>query len=287
MRRLFVLLALVVGGALLPVWAAQPITGGRCVECHESEATKSHVYHGECSSCHTNAAEHIRPHEARGKTKGNAEAPKVIPTMPESAQCLSCHENDKRRMNFAIGAHNKAGVQCRDCHGNHTPKVTTLNAGMEKGGKTTALCATCHQDVLAKFNMSSHHPVKEGGATCTGCHDPHASNVASLGPATEQCTKCHQGVRGPHAFEHPPAAEDCKNCHDPHGSPNKRLLSVAQPMQCLQCHALPNRRHGQTGSTSTVSAAIRGEVVAGAVLRDCASCHNAIHGSATDQHLRH
>ncbi|MFA7282829.1 MAG: cytochrome c3 family protein, partial [Sterolibacterium sp.] len=148
---------------------------------------------------------------------------------------------------------------------------------------TTALCATCHQDVLAKFSMTSHHPVKEGGATCTGCHDPHASKLATLGAATAQCTSCHQAVRGPHVFEHPPAAEDCKNCHDPHGSPNKRLLSVAQPMQCLQCHSIAGNRHGVSGATATGNTT----PISGAVLRDCASCHGAIHGSAIDQHLRH
>lgn len=292
MRRLAVLLAVILGGALhAGAWAAPtaakaaPIKGDQCVECHKTEATTSHAFHGECNSCHVNAGDHARNQEAREKAKG-AKPAAVVATKPESKDCLSCHEADKKRMHFAIAEHNKAGIQCRDCHGNHTPKIKTLNAGMEKGGKTTALCATCHQDVLAKFSMTSHHPVKEGGATCTGCHDPHASKQATLGAATAQCTSCHQAIRGPHAFEHPPVAEDCKNCHDPHGSPNKRLLTVAQPMQCLQCHALPNRRHGATGQNTAVAAAVRAEVVSGAALRDCAACHGAIHGSAMDQHLR-
>jgi len=282
MRRLAVVLAVILGGALhAGAWAAKsaPVTGSQCVECHKTEATKSHAFHGECNSCHVNAADHAKAHEAREKAKG-VKPPKVIATKPESAECLACHESDKRRMHFAIAEHNKAGVQCRDCHGNHTPKVKTLNAGLEKGGKTTALCATCHQDVLAKFSMSSHHPVKEGGATCTGCHDPHASKQATLGAATAQCTACHQAVRGPHAFEHPPAAEDCKNCHDPHGTPNKKLLTVAQPMQCLQCHSVAGNRHGQAGAANNT------QRITGAVLRDCASCHGSIHGSSADQHLR-
>ncbi|MCM2288439.1 MAG: cytochrome c3 family protein [Sulfuritalea sp.] len=289
MRRLAVLLAVILGGALhAGAWAAPtaakaaPIKGDQCVECHKTEATTSHAFHGECNSCHVNAGDHAKNQDAREKAKG-AKPAAVVATKPESKECLSCHESDKRRMHFAIAEHNKAGVQCRDCHGNHTPKIKALNAGMEKGGKTTALCATCHQDVLAKFSMTSHHPVKEGGATCTGCHDPHASKQATLGAVTAQCTSCHQAVRGPHTFEHPPAAEDCKNCHDPHGSPNKRLLSVAQPMQCLQCHSIAGNRHGVSGATATGNTT----PITGAVLRDCASCHGAIHGSAIDQHLRH
>jgi len=283
MRRLAVLLAVILGGALSTgAWAAPKgpvIKGDQCVECHKAEATKSHAFHGECSSCHTNAGDHAKAHEAREKAKGT-KPPAVVATKPDSKECLSCHEADKKRMHFAIAEHNKAGVQCRDCHGNHTPKVKTLNAGMEKGGKTTALCATCHQDVLAKFSMASHHPVKEGGATCTGCHDPHASKQATLGATTAQCTSCHQAVRGPHVFEHAPVVEGCTNCHDPHGAPNKRLLSVAQPMQCLQCHSIAGNRHGQGGAASNVSR------LSGAVLRDCVSCHSAVHGSSTDQHLR-
>jgi DmsE family decaheme c-type cytochrome len=287
MRRLAVLLTVILGGALsVGAWAAAPmavkaaaVKGDQCVECHKGEVTKSHAFHGECSSCHTNAGDHAKAHEAREKAKGT-KPPAVVATKPESAQCLSCHEADKKRMHFAIAEHNKAGVQCRDCHGNHTPKVKTLNAGLEKGGKTTALCATCHQDVLAKFSMVSHHPVKEGGATCTGCHDPHASKQATLGAATAQCTSCHQAVRGPHVFEHAPVVEGCTTCHDPHGAPNRKLLSVAQPMQCLQCHSIAGNRHALGAAVDTTTR------ISGAVLRDCVACHSAVHGSSTDQHLR-
>ena len=289
MRRLAVLLAVILGGALHGgAWAAvpaaakvAPIKGDQCVECHKTEATTSHAFHGECNSCHLNAGDHAKNQADREKAKGAAKPPKLAATKPESKECLACHESDKRRMHFTIAEHNKAGVQCRDCHGNHTPKVKTLNAGMEKGGKTTALCATCHQDVLAKFSMNSHHPVKEGGVTCTGCHDPHASKQATLGAATAQCTSCHQAIRGPPVFEHAPVVEGCTNCHDPHGAPNRRLLSVAQPMACLQCHSIAGNRHALGGANDdNVSR------VSGAVLRNCVSCHSAVHGSSTDQHLR-
>ena len=284
MKRFMGIFAFFLGCTMFgPTWAASPegaaskpvakaplrTTGKQCVECHESEA-KTHAYHGDCASCHTGAEAHSK-----------AEKPKTVKIgKPASAQCLSCHETDKRRMHFSIAEHNKAGIQCSDCHGMHSPKVKSLNAAMEKGGKTVALCSTCHQDVMARFSMTSHHPVKEGGATCTGCHDPHASKQATLGGKTAQCTKCHQAVRGPHVFEHPPAAEDCTTCHDPHGSPNKKLLSVAQPMQCLQCHSIAGNRHGQTGANNNT------QRITGAALRDCASCHSTIHGSSADQHLR-
>lgn len=285
MRRLALMLAIVLAGIChSPAWSQTQPAGARpqaktpavqvgasqCAECHQSES-KTHAHHGDCASCHTGSAAHAKAEKPKGIKVGK----------PDAQQCLTCHSTDKRRMHFALAEHNKAGLQCSDCHGMHSPKVKLLNAAQQKGGKDAALCANCHQDVLARFSMTSHHPVKEGGVSCTGCHDPHGASQTLLGGKTEQCTKCHQSVRGPHVFEHPPAAEDCKNCHDPHGSPNRRLLQTAQPVQCLQCHSVPGNRHGQTGATNNT------QNISGAVLRNCVSCHRAVHGSSVDQHLRH
>lgn len=291
MSRLGVILAVLLGGAIYAsTVAAQPAASASkpvakasanaasnpCRECHDPAEVKVHANHGNCESCHRDTAAHL-------KDPMTASPSKSIP--PEN--CLSCHASgggharDANRMNFAFSEHNKAGVQCSDCHGIHNPKVGRQgNVADVRMDNNARLCATCHQDVLARFSMRSHHPVREGGATCTGCHDPHASNQTTLGNKTAQCTACHQSVRGPFAHEHPPVAEDCTTCHDPHGSPNRRLMQVALPMQCLQCHAPPGNRHGQGGTASTTTR------ISGALLRDCASCHNAIHGSANDMHLR-
>ncbi|MDZ4202151.1 MAG: cytochrome c3 family protein [Gallionella sp.] len=287
MKNLIGALVLVLGIAFAgPAFAAAPAEGTaiaqQCVGCHKTEVKThgNHAYHGNCVSCHVTANGHAKAEEARENASGANKPQSIKAGAPESKQCLTCHEADKKRMHFAFAEHNKAGVQCSDCHGNHKPKILKLNVAQEKGGKTTALCASCHQDVLAKFSMTSHHPVKEGGATCTGCHDPHASKQATLSATSAQCTSCHQAVRGPHVFEHPPVVEGCTTCHDPHGSPNRRLQTIAQPMQCLQCHSIAGNRHGQTGAANNT------DRISGSVLRDCASCHSAIHGSSTDQHLR-
>ena len=252
-----------------PISSSLQVSDKQCLDCHEVES-QTHFYHGDCASCHVDA----KTHATAGKSR------RSLPGKPESTQCLACHETDKRRMHFSISEHNNAGVQCSDCHGIHQSKINKLNVSAVKGGKETALCATCHQDVLARFTMNSHHPVKEGGVTCTGCHNPHDSSQTMLGNKTDLCTSCHQAVQGPHAFDHPPAIEDCTICHDPHGSPIRRLLQTPQPMLCLQCHTPPSNRHGQSGQRDTTSR------ITGALLRECSSCHNAIHGSGSDQHLR-
>ncbi len=297
MKRNFVLLAMVLACALpgyslaaqpessaaIPEETAAAGAGAReCTSCHDESDVTVHSHHSECLACHTDAAAHSKASR------------KVMPAKTITSEaCLSCHATgkghakDANRMNFAFSEHNKAGVRCSDCHGIHEPKMgKEANIGDLKMDKSSRLCVTCHQEVLARFNMPSHHPLKEGAVSCTSCHNQHDSKQTTLAGKTELCTKCHQAVRGPHVFEHPPVVEDCGNCHNPHGTPNRRLVDVAQPMQCLQCHALANNRHGQTGSNATTAAALN-QRISGAVFRSCTACHGAIHGSSVDQHLRH
>lgn len=242
-----------------------------CYSCHDDKQTQhtkgSHA-NTNCATCHTGAAAHLKDETA-------------IPSKPDAAACLTCHKDDAKRMNWKFADHHKAGLECRDCHGLHKPKdVKRLDLSLWKADKNTALCATCHQDVLARFNMRSHHPVKEGAMSCTSCHDQHGSKQTSLTSKTAECTQCHQAVRGPHMFEHAPVAEDCATCHNPHGSQNPKMLKLAQPMLCLQCHSVAGNRHGQTGGGTN------GQVISATALRNCSSCHNAVHGSGIDQHLR-
>ena len=216
MKRVAVVLAALVACLSLmgeAVAAVDPavaqVKSEQCVDCHKPEVTShgEHAYHGQCAACHVKADEHAKAEVAKEEAPRNAKPQSVSPGLPEAKQCLECHSTDRRRMHFALSEHNKAGVKCRDCHGNHTPKVQALAAGMERGGKVTATCATCHQDVLAKFSMNSHHPVLEGGASCTGCHDPHGSqdqarcgddavHVVPPGAARSSCLRASAGRRG-------------------------------------------------------------------------------------------
>jgi len=297
MSRLSVMLAVLLGGAMYAsAVAAQPAAPAKkpvasastgdaanpCRECHDTKEVRAQVNHGNCQSCHRDTAMHL-------KDPMTARPSKAIP----SENCLACHASgkghakDAGRMNFAFSEHNKAGVLCSDCHGIHNPKVgKQANVADLKMDNNARLCATCHQDVLARFSMPSHHPLKEGAVSCTSCHQPHDGKQAALGGKTEQCTRCHQAVRGPHVFEHPPAVEDCTNCHNPHGTPNRRLLEVAQPMLCLQCHSVAGNRHGQPAGAANAAVSNTSRI-SGAVLRNCVNCHGAVHGSSTDQHLRH
>jgi DmsE family decaheme c-type cytochrome len=245
------------------------IAPASCFECHaEKAASHARGAHAEanCASCHSGAAEHL-------------EAVDVLPALPDPTSCLACHRKGGKHMSWEFGDHSMAAVECRDCHGVHAPKVVAeTKGGVLIEEPISALCVSCHQEILTRLSMISHHPVKEGALSCVSCHDPHGTETTRLTSVRERCTGCHQAVRGPHVFEHVPTIEDCTICHNPHGSPNRRLLEIAQPMVCLQCHSVADNRHGQTATA--------GSRITGAVLRACTNCHSAIHGSSQDEHLR-
>ena len=248
------------------VQAEAPVPTGNeaCKTCHETnDQHRLDSFHSDCAACHTTTIEHL---EEGGR--GNIE-------FPDSNTCLACHQyNDHERMNWAFSEHSKAGVECRQCHGTHSPKVKELPPQLMKTDRDSALCMSCHQDVAARMTLKSHHPVREGALSCVSCHAPHDARQTSLYGINERCTQCHQNVRGPKVFEHPPVVEDCLICHNPHGSPNRRLLQLAQPMQCVQCHSLAINMHGGTSLN-------------GAQMRNCVNCHSAIHGSHSDPYLKY
>lgn len=243
-----------------------------CLSCHPSHIDhRVNYYHGECVDCHT-------VQDPIHHTKGGYNV-----LFPDKVKCLNCHEGKSSKLHaWAFSDHNKANLNCRDCHGIHSPKeLKQFNLALWTTDKKSAACMNCHQDVATRFNMPSHHPLKEGGMTCVSCHDPHGNRKTTLLSSKEQCLKCHQSVRGPKAFEHAPVTEDCGNCHNPHGSPGPRLLTVSEPVVCLQCHAIGARHGGGSGEDKR---SILGSVAG--IYMKCTNCHAAIHGSHADKRLR-
>jgi len=245
------------------------IGNAECIDCHEEVQGYAPApdYHADCESCHGPGGLHFE-----------SEEPGDI-RHPTNADCADCHgERGRTLLSWSSDPHEGAGVLCSDCHAPHRRapaeirEVSRVQSAVSRhAGATSRLCSSCHPDVAARFELPSHHPLREGMLECSDCHAPHGADAAALGPDTLRCTGCHQDVAGPWIHEHTPVAEDCGACHEPHGASNDGLVEPSQPGVCIQCHsvALSGAVHEPWAFTSA-----------------CTECHSAVHGSLTDGFLR-
>ena len=276
------------------ILGAQQVGSEECLTCHEDVQGHAKIasYHSGCETCHGGGSIHSES-EKLGDIR-----------FPANSDCLACHAvTYDTHLQWGTGEHSRAGLLCSDCHNPHAIDRLHLrnyaSVSFPDMDAPSALCIECHRDIEARLNYPSHHPVREGAMGCLACHDPHEDSRVQFGDRNQRCATCHQDYMGPWVFEHPPAVEACTICHDPHGAVTDNLLETIQPAICLSCHSLNDMWHhnpGGTGIGGNVSITgdlptAPGEVVttteAMTFLRRCTDCHNAIHGSYTDEHLRH
>lgn len=265
-----------------------------CAGCHVTENKNfGHTLHAKvfrqnpkneaekqvCEACHGPGSNHVaNPTDKSALISFTKEW--GTPIAKQNETCLSCHKGGQRlHWPGSIHATNKLG--CSDCH---NPMARFSANGLLKKASITETCQTCHQQQRAEFQKRSHMPVPEGKMTCVDCHNPHGSVTRPLLKAdsvNEGCYTCHAEKRGPLIWEHAPVRENCLNCHHPHGTNHDKLLRVARPELCQQCHhitghpaALFNSGQmvgGPTGQSAGQNVRVQG--------RSCQNCHSQIHGS--------
>jgi DmsE family decaheme c-type cytochrome len=237
-----------------------------------------------CLNCHGDVSAHV----GAGGGRGNIFAFHDQAPMAINDVCLGCHADDHPA--FDTSPHARGGLSCVDCHTQHgatSPARALLRlpppaAGALLGrvGTSSALCADCHQDVLAAFDFNERHRLREGALECVSCHDPHAMPTRSLlgGFKQEQCIDCHEDKGGPFVFEHPASrVEGCTACHTPHGSPNRHLLATQRVAElCIGCHATVPQFH--LGFNPAAPPRFN-------LGTQCTNCHSSIHGSNFDSHF--
>jgi DmsE family decaheme c-type cytochrome len=269
-------------GLALFVAGQEPQSGAACADCHgeltERSAGQIHMrirpfevrdHKTGCEGCHGDGARHM----ASGDP---ADIRRFDQSASSDAACLECHAA-RGQADWHASTHANRDVSCGDCH-----KIHTSSAPL-------AACRNCHADVAARFQLPSHHPVREGKMTCTSCHDTHSANEAQLRTAervNELCYTCHLDKEGPYVFEHQPVQEDCRLCHEPHGATADKLLTANEPMLCLQCHEFHFHAGYRAGATDEVDVGgIPRENPFGtrsfniAMTTKCSQCHAAVHGS--------
>ncbi|MBI5365780.1 MAG: DmsE family decaheme c-type cytochrome [Planctomycetes bacterium] len=275
--------------AWVKIEGATYVDNDACMTCHADQAehfkTTRHAKMNdprtpaakhECQSCHGPGSVHVKNHEDDKEglndiirfTEG-----KGFPGAQLAAQCLECHQGEKRA--WQTTSHAATGMACASCHSIHSPQ------GDKQLKQATELetCAQCHKDVRNQMQRPSHHPVREGKIGCKDCHDPHGTgyekNLRGANP-NDTCFKCHQEKAGPYLWQHAPVFENCLTCHTPHGSNNRVLLAAKPPQLCQRCHS--DSQH--PGTVYDKTTLFEGSTPnAHAVHNACIDCHSQIHGS--------
>jgi DmsE family decaheme c-type cytochrome len=300
MRSRSVVLATLVGGALLGVFAlrstpsdsqtteeAAYVGSEACAECHEGI---EHAYrlagHGRaeadsalvdgkvgCESCHGPGSLHV-------DADNDKDAPgfwsirrfETMKPAEANGACVTCHQSSAQQ-HWEESMHADRGVKCVDCHSMHSPKDDS-HKKLLKEENTSELCMTCHKGKRMQLSRSAHMPLLEGGMDCASCHEPHGSATPKnlkANSVNELCESCHMDKRGPMLFDHAPVRENCTTCHEPHGSNNQRSLASKTPFLCQRCHVAT--RHPSTLYDQPDLASNR------LFNRSCLNCHSQIHGS--------
>ncbi len=209
--------------------------------------------------------------------------------------CAMCHEKIAKdfpktgHARLVVSSEDIKGQGCEACHGAgslHADAQTKQDkrATIVNPKKSPEACYKCHLEKKAEMSLQYHHPVPEGKMSCADCHDPH--NPVGLRPdapnsilkKNEVCAKCHKEQTRPFVFEHGVLREGCTTCHNVHGSINDKMLKERDNNLCLKCHYQTNfpRIGDNTGHNTRVQL---GPCFSGA-------CHDAIHGSNYNKHLR-
>ena len=220
-----------------------------------------------------------------------------------SEACLTCHAGKEEHNNFRRGEHWRNNVGCSDCHSAHDPppnpprpeshtlvadssgrRIDTSVLRLLKDNESQ-LCLKCHTEQKAQFTMPFRHKVLEGLMKCSDCHNPHGgfeTRQLRLATGTDAaCNKCHTDKQGPFVFEHSPVkVEGCSICHTPHGANNPKLLTRSHVFQlCIECHTNVQqiRIDELEGAPSPPSGPAHD--LTQERIRNCTTCHIAIHGS--------
>jgi DmsE family decaheme c-type cytochrome len=228
-----------------------------------------------CEACHGPGSNHVKDPVNRDALISFTRE-WGTPIEKQTDTCLACHQGGQR-MHWPGSIHATNKLSCSDCH-NGMAKFSAN--GLLKKASITETCYTCHAQQRAEFRKRSHMPVPEGKMSCVDCHNPHGTTTRTLLKAdsvNEVCYACHAERRGPFLWEHAPVRENCMNCHTPHGSNQDRLLQVARPFLCQQCHG--NTFHPSTLYNTGQSVGGGAVVNSRALGRSCQNCHSQIHGS--------
>ena len=146
---------------------------------HDPFASKS------CDSCHQAPKD--------GKVVLTAASVKEV--------CVTCHEDEAKRIASAKVKHPGAEEDCTVCHNPHAGKTPGFLQP-----DPVAACLTCHPTQSEEFKKRHlHQPAFE--QACATCHEPHGGDNAHLLRAANTnalCLECHGPDANPQKVENEP-----------------------------------------------------------------------------------
>ena len=144
-------------------FADNPHTGLRDTQRFDAKETY-------CECCHGPGLKHVVALDPVELTDFRVAQPATV-----NQTRLGCHAQSEGFENHAVGAHERNGVACVDCHGVHAstgPRLLT--------SESTELCSSCHPDLRASFNRPFGHKLSDGALKCIDCHNPHGDAPRDL-----------------------------------------------------------------------------------------------------------
>jgi len=160
----------------------QPFGSANCISCHDPHQSASpklmqaftHPPFADksCEMCHAPAKD--------GKV--------VLTQKDVKGLCVTCHDEQAKKIELAKVQHPGAAGDCTDCHNPHA----SAQPGLPKTDAVN-ICLGCHSEVadLSK-KAHPHQPVFQ--QSCAICHEPHGGNNAKLLRADNGnalCLECH------------------------------------------------------------------------------------------------
>ena len=252
---------------------AAEIGTASCADCHEDMVEKmAATIHGRlgrheldpermCEACHGPGSKHG---DSEGETPIARRFQDDTVEYDVANACATCHVGGGT-LGWPASAHAAGGILCIECHDVKAPYQNRSPSAQAE------LCAGCHSEMRAIFDMPSHHPLREGKMACSDCHNPHGSEEFGLRTdnVNDLCFGCHADKEGPFLYEHEPVRESCLICHEPKGAVSNNLLKSNEAVLCLRCHAGHEDVHPRLNTP---------ELRRGYMTR-CTRCHSQIHGS--------
>jgi len=170
----------------------QPFGGANCLQCHNPhQSAKPKLLqtflhmpfeNKMCDSCHQPAKD--------GKV--------VLTNSDSKAICLTCHEEQGKKIESAKVQHPGAAGDCITCHNPHGGKTP----GFVQPDPVSA-CLACHSDQADQMKKAHlHQPAAVQG--CATCHEPHGGENEHLLRAASPnklCLECHGPNANPQKLE--------------------------------------------------------------------------------------